>query len=632
MTTRSTRESPTPPPPSAPLSSPNPRSSLGSARRLNDVCERFETAWRGGNSPRIEDELRECPESEREPLLVELLALELELLESAGQPASLSTYQTRFPDNLPLVEQAFELARSSRAGAGAIPAATSKELPPTIPPREGQRPESHVCPETIFDPSSTSSATAPRGPILGEFGDYELLEELARGGMGVVYKARQKSLKRLVALKMILSGELASPAEMERFRLEAELAANLDHPHIVPIYEVGEHEGRHYFTMKLVEGGSLSRKIDRYQNDPQAAARLLASIARAVEHAHSQGFLHCDLKPANILLDSNGQPHITDFGLAKRVMDEDSQLTVSGAIMGTPSYMAPEQASGQRRELTPAADVYGLGAILYELLTDIPPFRASTIMETVVLVLEREPPPPSQLREGISPSLEKICLRCLEKAPRDRFASAGELADCLERYLQGEDVEGDSLPQRLRRWTRREPELVSRLGGLGVMAILTQVNFQKTERPNLKVHLLVMATLGLWALASFFYQTCLRRGVRATPIRRLWAATDITLLTVLIKTLQGFQTSLLVGYPLLIAASGLWSNASLVWFTTVLAELGYLILLVDDLLYRPQTGGPLPAQYPNIFMAALAVTGFVVARQVKRIWALSQYYEHRPNP
>ncbi|WP_406697226.1 serine/threonine-protein kinase [Singulisphaera sp. Ch08] len=592
--------------------------SLSQARRIHAACERFETAWRAGDCPSVEGELHRIPESERAALLIELLPLELELRQGRGESVTALEYHKRFPSFTRVIDEVFGRANTDRRGA-------------TVTHRVRTDDDSALNQEaTIFaSPVSARSFPTAARPLIGEFGDYELLEEIARGGMGVVYKARQKSLKRLVALKMILSGEFASPSEMERFHLEAELAANLDHPNIVPIYEVGEHQGRHYFTMRLVEGSSLARQIPRFCEEPHAAARLLATVARAVDHAHRQGFLHCDLKPANILLDARNQPHVTDFGLARRV-EEDSHLTVSGAIMGTPSYMAPEQASGVRRELTPAADVYGLGAILYELLTDGPPFRASTVMETVVLVLEREPPPPSQIRAGVPSGLEKICLRCLEKAPRDRYASAAELADDLERFLRGEDVEGDGAWQRLRRWTRREPELVSRLGGLGLIAALTQFNYHNTARPNLSVHLMVMATLALWAVASAIYQMLMRRGFKPETVLLIWAATDITLVTVLLKVLDAFQSTLLVGYPLLIAASGLWSRARLVWFTTVLAEIGFLVLFLDQWQHPSPNLAASRAQYPNIFMAALAVTGFVVARQVKRMWALSHYYEHRP--
>jgi WD40 repeat protein/tetratricopeptide (TPR) repeat protein len=312
------------------------------------------------------------------------------------------------------------------------------------------------------------------------FGDYALLEEVARGGMGVVFKARQLTLNRIVALKMISAGQLASPTLVERFRREAEAAANLDHPNIVPIYEVGEHEGQHYFSMRFLEGGSLAQRRAEFglrsteSKEPhdraeslkrqRAIAQLLITVARAVHHAHQRGILHRDLKPGNILLDGAGQPHVSDFGLAK-VLGQDTGLTQTVSLLGTPAYLAPELASGQAKQVTTAADIYSLGAVLYELLTGRPPFQGATPFDTLVQVRERQVVRPHAVHPTVDPDLETVCLKCLEKDPGRRYATAENLANDLERWLHGEPISARPVGElkRLWLWCRQKPALAASL-------------------------------------------------------------------------------------------------------------------------------------------------------------------------
>ena len=320
------------------------------------------------------------------------------------------------------------------------------------------------------------------------FGDYELLEEVARGGMGVVYKARQVSLNRTVAVKMILAGQLASEAEVKRFHSEALATASLNHPNIVGIYDVGEHQGHHYYTMPFLEGRSLAQLVESGQWQPgegTEAARLVAKLAHAVQYAHEAGILHRDLKPGNVLIGADGEPCLTDFGLAKRVKEEE-HLTLTGHLLGTPGFMAPEQARGRTGQSTPATDTYSLGAVLYYLLTGRPPFVADSALDALLLVLDSEAVLPRRINPRVPGPLEQICLRCLEKRPEERYASAGELARDLERFLKGEclAVNPKSIGRRLEAWAKRQPALAARMCTvllcLGIVVTAYQLHHYET--------------------------------------------------------------------------------------------------------------------------------------------------------
>jgi len=304
-------------------------------------------------------------------------------------------------------------------------------------------------------------ASQPRSMQV-EFGDYALLEEIGRGGQGVVYRARQKSLNRTVALKVIGLGQWSSTPHLRRFRHEAEAAASLEHPQIVPIYEIGERDGSCYFSMKFVEGGQLDEIVRREPMSIRRAAELLVKIARTVQFAHEHGILHRDIKPGNILLDRNGEPHLTDFGLA-RLIEQQSTVTNSFDVLGTPSFMAPEQAAGRTKELTPAADVYSLGAVFYQMLTGQPPFAGGTTYETIRMVLEIEPRNPRLWNPKVDVDLARICLKCLEKDPKRRYETAAALAEDLERWLRHEPIRArrTGMIMRGRKWVQRNPVLAA---------------------------------------------------------------------------------------------------------------------------------------------------------------------------
>jgi WD40 repeat protein/serine/threonine protein kinase len=446
---------------------PSQQTPLSDLKRIDAICQRFEEAWQSGEPPPLGDFLADEPEPLRRRLFVELVQADTEMRRERDMTIDLELYRAHFPEYANVLATIFDgLARevSSTGDRAAEPARPSRR---TAPPAESLR-------------------------IAG----YEVLRELGRGGMGVVYLARHLQLRRQVALKLILAGPHAGEEVMARFHAEARTVARLSHPNIVQVYEVGEHEGRPYLALEYVEGGSLEGHLARTPQPPRDAAQLLETMARAVHHAHQQGVVHRDLKPANVLLASGGRqppvgeqtgdlrpplatPKITDFGLAKQTADSVPDVqTRTGAVIGTPSYMAPEQARGTAQAIGPATDVYALGVILYEMLTGRPPFLGLDVFDTLVLVCTQEPTPPSRLQARTPRDLETICLKCLHKEPHRRYLTAEALADDLRRWLDGRPIRARPVGPlaRAARWCRRNP-VVAALTATVILATLLGSGF-----------------------------------------------------------------------------------------------------------------------------------------------------------
>ncbi len=425
------------------------RPALADLHEIDAACDRFEKAWRSGQRPDIAEFLADVPVNARAQLFRDLLSLDLEYRRRLGEQPETRSYCERFPEFAAPAANA--LASLPSQSTNILGEGKNASRSPTI--------GSSAIPGTPGTDQLGFSLHEPQ-----DFGaaGFEVLGELGRGGMGVVLKARQAALNRTVALKVVKSGAFASEAELIRFQSEAEAVAQLDHPNIVPIYEVGKCRGQHFFSMKLVNGTSLDRRLEEFARDPRASARLVATVAQAVHHAHQRGILHRDLKPANVLVDEDGEPHVTDFGLAKR-LDGSPDATQSGAILGTPSYMSPEQASGSRGAISTSTDVYGLGTILYALLAGRAPFAGTTLIDTLEMVRNQTPEPPRLLNPRVPRDLETICLKCLEKEPHRRYQSAQALAEDLDRWLSGLPIlaRPASAVTRFIFWCRRNPALAA---------------------------------------------------------------------------------------------------------------------------------------------------------------------------
>jgi WD40 repeat protein/serine/threonine protein kinase len=431
--------------------------SLESLRRIDDITARFEAAWNEGNRPNIGDFLEGVQEPEKSALFCELLRSELEFCKDQSQALEEAAYAARFPQHGKIVRAVFD-----EPGQGAI----------NPGPVFGK----------LGNASEFAGSSSERVGIIARAAGYELLRELGRGGMAVVYLARQTKLKRLVALKVIHSGAHDDANLRARFRAEATAVARLQHPHVVQIYEVGERDGELFLALEYVEGGTLAAKLAGRPHAPQDAARLLVVLARAIHAAHQKGIIHRDLKPGNVLLTADGQPKITDFGLAKNLAPEldasaAAKETQSGAILGTPAYMAPEQARGEVRAIGPATDIFALGAILYEMLAGHSPFQAATMLDILKQVCDHDP---ASLRVGpsrVPRDLETICLTCLQKEPAKRYINALALADDLQRFLNGDSVlvRPPSTLNQLGKFARRHQALVSGVAAVVAVSVLGAV-------------------------------------------------------------------------------------------------------------------------------------------------------------
>jgi len=418
-----------------------------------------------------------------------------------------------------------------------------------------------------------------------QFGDYELRGELGRGGMGVVFRAYQHELDRTVALKMLTGGPFVTLEQRRRFAQEARLASRIRHPGIVAIHEVGEYGGQPYFTMDFVEGSDLASVLRNGPMSVDRAVEFLVQIVKAVKHLHQNGVIHRDLKPSNILLDGDGKPYVVDFGLA-RAIDGFHDATVTGTILGTPSYMSPEQAAGRVREISSRSDLYSLGAILYEMLCGRPPFVADSPFDTVLQVLEREPVSLRHWNPQIPTAVEQICLRCLEKSPDRRYASAGELAEELERWMRGEHSrDAVSYPmERVSRMVRRHPSAAYRL--LGLLSVAFTVFVRCLIVPAYwSYYTPILMELGIWTTLTLAWEWLSHQAHGPRWTSYAFLLTDVICLTAILHVLRRADVSHVAAYVLIVLLAGLSLNRRLIAVASSGCVLGYLFLVIgaDDI-------------------------------------------------
>jgi serine/threonine-protein kinase len=570
------------------------------AIRISETCDRFEWAWRKGAPPRIESVLSAAPPEDRPYLLEDLLRIELELRREAGDCPRAGDYMVRFPAEVELIDRVVR--------------------------------EAVVAEDEI-----------PRRFV----GKYELLEEIGRGREGVVYRAREEGIVPLeVAVKLLGAGAVGSRADAERFIKEVRAMARIEHDHIVAFRGSGDDRGQLYYVMRYMRGSSLARFL-KERGEPLAAVdavRIMIPIAEAVHHLHAQQppIVHRDLKPHNILLDEAGHPYVSDFGMAI-LLDGDG---VEGGACGTIPYIAPEQLDGRFGEVGPSSDIYSLGVILYELIAGRPPFPHTR--ESLLRTLDRDPLPPSRHRAGIPDGLERICLKCLRKATRDRYDSAAGLAAELNRFTRNEplvETPPHTAWQRVRDWARREPALAARLAVIVACSIIIWGSHLVAGRyaPLLRDHwarlheyfvirrgygsveaALVWMTqviLVAWGLASWAFQRQLTRKAEGGGLQFGWRLVDVVALSLLIELDDALMSPLTVAFAVLIVASAFWARADQIIQTTILSMSGYAVLA---LLYRLNHPG-LDRPYRHFhYLVGLALLGLILVHQANRTRALAR--------
>jgi eukaryotic-like serine/threonine-protein kinase len=513
-------------------------------------------------------------------------------------------------------------------------------------------------PTRLKIPASTDSAISTAGrlgslsstqAVPQRLGPYEIIKEIDRGGMGVVYLAKHVSLDRTVALKLIRSGELASDEEVQRFNIEAAAAAALNHPGIVPIFEVGMLQGFYYYTMAYIDGQPLSKLLKNGPVEKTRALKILHKLCLAVEHAHEHGIYHRDLKPANVLLDAADQPIVIDFGLA-RVANRNSEITASGQVLGTPAYMAPERAQG-RVTPGPSEDIYSLGAIAYYLMAGQPPFSGPTPFDVLLQVLDSEPPRPSQIVKQLDKHHDYLCLKALRKNPAERYLRCSDMAQDVATLLRGEPIDNQrpSVSEWIASWWNREPQLVAHLCGIGATTSILAATFL-TIGGDSKMFSYRIALLVVWMAASWMLQRWVRFAHHRDVASLSWFSLDVVIYTWLISFAEPPRSLLLIGYPMMIVASSLFYRRRFVIFTTSCCIVGYLALVtlfprrvysgmdIDEQyqhapivpLYQGLDIDFFRYEYSAIFIAGLVVISLSLLSVIRRIRRLSLFYGEEP--